>query len=481
MNKTLEQIINIMDEQVAPYNMYCRSLLDEKCAFGDIDLNLHNERTIAHFFDVQIQKRFEQMRKMYLIVSECSMNYLIAAERKEEANSKIKVKQNEDLRVYATKDHSRYVPDTVIVDFSDLQKQIHFIEYKVDNVFSICKLALDYLKYKYYSYGLGCCSNFIYVLFYTLPDGSIELRDQVMLNEVLEQDTDYSNRSIFVYYQNNKSAKTVIDDEVIPLIERAESVIESMVSCCHVKNMTTGSNMNTALADNVFYRNRGLLNPNVITADVIKRNYPTIVKLANNVVSEPNIAKYNTSGLYELMPHNFNEIVFDDKDCLVLKRYFNNQISRILEEETRSLPAMYNFSKKRSTWILILLQRLAINNHWNRIADDFKLNLSEDDKQRYQNQLERKYNGDMEKLNVLCLGLLYFIINLYKVIFDISESNEVIDFNNAYKNAENTNNVNLLARKIARKLDIKISRDFNILSNSSQEEFFQKIVSKLSE
>ena len=86
----------------------------------------------------------------------------------------------------------------------------------------------------------------------------------------------------------------------------------------------------------------------------------------------------------------------------------------------------------------------------------------------------------MKRLNQLCLGLLYFIRNLYKVIFDITENNEVTDYNDTYKNIENTNKNNSIARKIAKTLDIKISRDFNIASAPSQEEFLQKVVAKLS-
>ena len=80
----------------------------------------------------------------------------------------------------------------------------------------------------------------------------------------------------------------------------------------------------------------------------------------------------------------------------------------------------------------------------------------------------------------IILWFVYFIRNLYKVIFDITENNEVTDYNDTYKNIENTNKNNSIARKIAKTLDIKISRDFNIASAPSQEEFLQKVVAKLS-
>lgn len=82
MSKLIKQIVGVINAQVKPYNTYCSLLLKEKRIFGAIKLNLHNERTIAHFFDVEIQKRLKRLSGEYLIISECSMNYLTTLRNK---------------------------------------------------------------------------------------------------------------------------------------------------------------------------------------------------------------------------------------------------------------------------------------------------------------------------------------------------------------------------------------------------------------
>ncbi len=479
MPKTIEQIVNILFDQVKPYNTHCRSIMDKRDVFDKIDLRLHNERTIAHFFDVEIQRELERLSKPCRIISECSMKYLIAQKEKDHANSAITIEPNKDLREYMNDEHKLYIPDTAIIEHIK-EPHVYFIEYKVDDRYSIYKLALDYLKYKYYSSGLGCNSSFIYVLFYKLSDGTIELHGSIKLEKTLELTDQYLSKSIFVDSQDAKMEFRV-SDETILLVEEADEVIRN---AGHIRSFKSASDNETdsisSLEDNVFYRNMGILKSNVVTAEIIRKNYPTLAKLANNITSKLNVAEYDVDGLYNLTPDNFESMAFTDEDCIKLRQYFNNQINRILKEEMQDLPAMYNFSKKRATWILILLQRLAINNGWGDMAREFKIGISNNKIQGYQRLIEEKYSKNMKRLNQLCLGLLYFIRNLYKVIFDITENNEVTDYNDTYKNIENTNKNNSIARKIAKTLDIKISRDFNIASAPSQEEFLQKVVAKLS-
>lgn len=453
--------------------------MSKRDVFDKIGLRLHNERTIAHFFDVEIQRELERLLKPCQIVSECSMKYLVTQKEKNHANSTIRIKPNKDLRNYMNDGHKLYIPDTAIIEFIK-QPHVYFIEYKVDDHYSIYKLALDYLKYKYYSFGLGCNSSFIYVLFYKLSDDVIELHDSVKLEKILKLTDKYLNKSIFTDSQNAKKEPEV-SNETILLVEEADEMIRNVRRTRNLENTNDDEIGNVSLLENnVFYRNMGILKPNVITAEVIRKNYPVIAKLASKVVSEPNVAEYDANGLYDLTPDNFEHILFTDEDCLKLKRYFDNQINRILKEEMQDLPAMYNFSKKRATWILILLQRLAINNGWSELTSEFKMNISNDKIRGYQRQIEKKYSGNMKRLNQLCLGLLYFITNLYKVVFNILADNKVTDFNDAYKNIKDISKANSIAQKIAKTLGFKVSRDFNITNAPSQEEFLQKVVAKLS-
>lgn len=472
----IKQILDVLVTQVEPYNTYCRSIMGEESTFDKIGLKLHNERTVAHFFDVEIQRKLEQLSKPYRVISECSMEYLIAAKNKKAAESEIKVKADGKLRKYKKKDHKIYVPDTVIMNFNELRPQLCFIEYKVDDRFAICKLALDYLKYKYYSPGLGCCSSFIYVLFFKTADNIIELRDCANLDKILRDNVDYSDKSVFVFKMNYSNAHPTIPDNAITLIDDAESAIKELGA-----NRRNGLEENvhqtdSRLENNVFFCNKDRFKPNVIYAKTVRENYSVILEMAKRI--KLSTIDYNAKTGYDISPENFSTVKFSDADCVALSEHFGNQINRLLKDDISSVPEMLGFYKKRATWILILLQELAENNGWNDVSEGFKFNISDEAVNAYKGQLSEKYQNARRNLNKLSLGLLYFIVNLFPAIFNISSGNRIADFNNQYIELTNTKNVNSIICKILSELKIKTNEHIDIDNDDFQYELLKKILDK---
>lgn len=478
MPKILQQIMDTLTTQVEPYNVYCHSFVDEDRIFGKIDLRLHNERTIAHFFDVKIQKRLEQISGSYQIVSECSMKYLIAAKNKKTAESEIKVRADKNLKNYKKNDHELYIPDTVVIDFDKQQPYLYFIEYKVDNRFAICKLALDYLKYKYYSPGLGCRSSFIYVLFYKSPNNTIELRDCIDLNKILRDNIDYSDKSIFVFKMNYGNTQSAIPDNVIPLIDNVELTIKK-IEAINLNRLKNDHQAHSGLENNVFFCNKDRFKPNVIYAKTIQKNYSVISEMAKRIKSST--IDYNAQTDYNISPENFSTIEFSENDCVALSEHFSNQINKLLGNEISSVPEILGFYRKRATWILVLLQKLAENNGWDDLSKKFKFNISDTAVNEYKKQLSEKYQNASSNLNKLSLGLLYFIVNLFPAIFNISSEGKIIDFNNQYNELTNTRDVNSIMRKIASELKIKTEENIDIENTKFQLELLQKIVDKYAE
>lgn len=475
MPKVIHQIINTIKAQVEPYNAYCCSLLSERRIFNEIDLNLHNERTIAHFFDVKIQKELESSLETPSIISECSMKYLIATKDKENAESEIKVKSDKNLKKYKNDNHNLYVPDTAIVDHDRLCPYLYFIEYKVDSRFSICKLALDYLKYKYYSSGLGCHSSFIYVLFYKSSNNTIELRDCIDLNKILRDNVDYSDKSIFVFKMNYGNTQSVIPDNVIPLIDNVELTIKKL-EANNLNRLKNDHRAHSGLENNVFFCNKDRFRPNVIYAKTIQKNYSVISEMAKRIKSST--IDYNARTDYSISLENFSTIEFSENDCVALSEHFSNQINKLLGNEISSVPEILGFYRKRATWILVLLQKLAENNRWDDLSKKFKFNISDTAVNEYKKQLSEKYQNASSNLNKLSLGLLYFIVNLFPAIFNISSEGKIIDFNNQYNELTNTRDVNSIMRKIASELKIKTEENIDIENAKFQLELLQKIMDK---
>lgn len=475
MPKILQQIVDVLTTQVEPYNAYCHSLIGEKRIFGKMDLKLHNERTIAHFFDIEIQRKLEQPSKQYQIVSECSMKYLIAAKDKKAAESEIRVSADSNLKKYKKNSHELYIPDTVVIDFDKFQPHLYFIEYKVDSRFAICKLALDYLKYKYYSSGLGCHSSFIYVLFHKTPNNTIELRNCIDLNKILKYNVDYSDKSIFVFKMNYGNTQSAIPDNVIPLIDNAELTIKKL-EANNLNRPKNDSQANSGLENNIFFCNKDRFKPNVIYAKTIQKNYPVISEMAKRIKSST--IDYNVKTDYSISPENFSTIEFSENDCVALSEHFTNQINKILGNEISSVSEILGFYRKRATWILVLLQKLAESNGWDDVSKKFKFNISDTAVNEYKKQLSEKYQNASSNLNKLSLGLLYFIVNLFSAIFNISSEGKIIDFNSQYTELTNARDINSIIRKIASELKLKTDENIDIENDRFQLELLQKIMDK---
>lgn len=478
MSKLIKQIVGVINAQVKPYNTYCSLLLKEKRIFGAIKLNLHNERTIAHFFDVEIQKRLKRLSGEYLIISECSMNYLTTLRNKKTAESEIKIEPDKKLKEYEENSHKLYIPDTAVVDFNKSRPHLYFIEYKVDSRFSICKLALDYLKYKYYSSGLGCCSSFIYVLFYKLTNSNaIGLRKNTDLDRVLENNVDYSDKSIFVFKMTEGNSQPTIPSNVISLVNDAEFTVKELEENS-LNILNNNRQMGSRLEDNVFFRNKDRFKTNVIYAKTIQENYSVILEMAERIKNQSSVVDYQAQTNYDINPKTFSTAEFSEDDCMALSRHFDNQIKKLLEDETSSIPEILSVHRKRATWVLILLQKLAENNDWRDISKKFKFGISDRAISEYKKQLSEKYQNASSNLNKLSLGLLYFIVNLFPVMFSISSENKVIGYTDQYAKLANTKNINLIMNKIISELGIKTHKKANVENKEFQLELLQNVLNK---
>ena len=177
-------------------------------------------------------------------------------------------------------------------------------------------------------------------------------------------------------------------------------------------------------------------------------------------------------------PENFSTIEFSGNDCVALSEHFTNQINKILGNEISSVPEILGFYRKRATWILVLLQKLAESNGWDDVSKKFKFNISDTAVKEYKRQLSEKYQNASSNLNKLSLGLLYFIVNLFSAIFNISSEGKIIDFNSQYTELTNARDINSIIRKIASELKLKTDENIDIENDSFQLELLQKIMDK---
>lgn len=478
MSSVTESIISRLIGGVDGYNLYCDDVLSENAAFQKIELNLHNERTIAHFFDIRLQDLLDQqslhsgVASNYLLISECLMHYLISSAGKITADSEIDIGKNKNVDKYKSMTHANYVPDTVIIERGEVTT-LYCIEYKVEDRFSICKLVLDYLKYKYYSSGFGCRSVFIYVLFYK-NSGKLELRGAARLPKLLKGKTRTQKESIFVFDPWSTSLPVLSVDAIHLIMETSKNIsqIEELTSD-HTDNNYHLSQI--SLEENVFYRNRNKFNPNVISAVVIRKNYGIIYEMAQRIANNKNIMPYGMVSDYNIDPGKIFSPEFSDEDCIAVARHFDRQIKKFLADDVENVPEILTVHKKRTAWILIMLQEFAKRSGWNDLADGFHMEVKEDIATEYQERLRSAYTNRSENFNKLCLGLICYIVNLYPAIFQITSQNIVMGFNQEYLKLKNKSDVDKSLCQLVKELGLKTRKKISIDNEDFIEELLRLI------
>ena len=171
-----------------------------KPLLGKTKINLHNERSIVYHFNKAIQFYLWRFEIFHYYVSEARIKYEPTSAEREKAKSEIHDFVGKQAETELAKIQNVFIPDALIIvpDFSTIP--MYCIEYKVSDSFDYLKLAVDFLKYKYYSQAFGCKSAFVYILFFKGDfENILELRGTQELNKHLYNEPDFKEKSLFYY------------------------------------------------------------------------------------------------------------------------------------------------------------------------------------------------------------------------------------------------------------------------------------------
>jgi hypothetical protein len=110
-----------------------------------------------------------------------------------------------------------------------------------------------------------------------------------------------------------------------------------------------------------------------------------------------------------------------------LARHFNNEIRVFTNENRKQIQKNeFNYSLKKSLWMLLLIQKYASDNSLDYSYDNFE---SEEEREAFNEDLEKLdqvYSNQIEKFNQLAIGLIVYIVKLYDVLFIENEDNQLI-------------------------------------------------------
>ena len=233
MNTIVGLIRETIVDKITEYNGFINDFCDKpiKSLLGKAEINLFNERSIAHYFDKEIELSLKGSEPNSYFLSEAFIKYAPNFNSKLKAIVETKYFVYEKAVYELTKDHKLFIPDALIIIPPESAKHedmpLYFIEYKVSTKFNFLKLALDFMKYKYYSSAFDHNSTFVYILFRKSKDGkTLKLKETVKLDRYLTKNKNLNDYSLFYYENTAAERNNTISADADKLIEKILNEIE---------------------------------------------------------------------------------------------------------------------------------------------------------------------------------------------------------------------------------------------------------------
>jgi hypothetical protein len=184
----------------------------------------------------------------------------------------------------------------------------------------------------------------------------------------------------------------------------------------------------TDFEQNAYYLKQHIFGVNVMIAKRIRREFPKIKRLYESIEQKENLLTSIPDQSYFSFELFSNEDNIDIEVFIMeLARHFNNEIRVFTNENRKQIQKNeFNYSLKKSLWMLLLIQKYASDNSLDYSYDNFE---SEEEREAFNEDLEKLdqvYSNQIEKFNQLAIGLIVYIVKLYDVLFIENEDNQLI-------------------------------------------------------
>lgn len=419
----IEKIIEAINEKLHEYENNFSSVANTFFHEYGLKLNYFNERSIAYYITNELYKIAENLFPTeYNVLNE---GYLVPMIGVIEANGN-RTQDSEETVVDEPKKRT-FVPDAIIHSNAIIPNTI-FIEYKVDNIFKFYKLSNDFLKFLTYSAANREKTAFVYILFVKKPQLSIlnSMSDSRIAYQIIDEDLRINNinpnASVFIFanmrgnitQSNSIEAKHSVLYDINKVIEEIERKELQPFQIEGAKNFD----------ENPYYRSMNFFGKNVIIASVLRKEYPFLSNLYNLLKTHTlEISLQDEFISLESFRRDF--VPNTERFISDTVTYYNHHIDYYLKSGKKSISSeTYNVSYRRASWVLIIvvvfcklnnISHPSIDEHISRLHKEYEATIA--------SQIEvYRLTGYLHQLNRLALGMLYYIIRLYELLYSMNES-----------------------------------------------------------
>ena len=358
-----------------------------------------------------------------------------------------------------------------------------FMEYKLQNMFVYADLATDYLKYKLYTYNAKMNSFFVYIIFNKdkeYPSIIDDSNKYCLLNKLISKST-LDNSRVYIYKSNSDIEKKGNYDQLIKTSKIMDSFSRFGAELLKVRNdgVEELDDKSKMLLDIL-----PKFNSKVIKSSLIYKNY-NYISILWDKCKEQEIFKD-----FYLNYENLEEI----QTFLIKGSKYNFIIDETITSEDRMI-AETNGIRGSSYASLNLLALLDFFNQTFKIASikpnyghkyigkgkNKKMFNYQDTADKRMEKLSSNYKKTFDKktLKETSFALLYFIKNLYSILYEIDEANkQIISEKNISKlikleeNIQDTCNKVLKLIGYSHRINIKDLIMQNSLDKALQELFY---------
>lgn len=478
--KDLNTLIENIDKEIYLYSLNFQNLQQYMTNFLGVDIKITNERTMASLASEAILKWIEvKGYKVDLTVNELSIktdNFddKTVNELNEEVDNK-SLTRKWSKRMFV--DSFFQVRDLYCEGINNL-----FVEYKMSNKFDFTQLAQDFLKFKFYTRKNSKISIFTYVLFSKkemYPSILSCKKDKFLL--IPKKIT--NNKKVFdgkdkIYIHIYDDCIETADLEKQKQEECQSINLEQLYQLLDKINaFSNDENESLELVENVlklendiFYKNIGIFNANVLIGKVITNNFKKIKQLFETSIEKnifSNVIKELQSKTDDVADSQFLFSIENQKNLInEAKEYFYNFQRKYFKNDKKvALRKGLNSNYKSTLFLIVILNIFSkiynvdfspnlgvvtVDNNKNDLIKYSEV-VTEITEQMLPTYLEDEYKNNITKL---AFEIMYIIINLYPKIY-IIENDEVKSYNEVYENVKKSKTIQKSLNKILQLLNIK--------------------------
>lgn len=443
--RLIRKIVAIIKDIDREINIFAQKFDREKKDFDTLTSNLSficNERTMSFFTNERINKNLSANGfPVVLYVNEFAIEFKNGLDQTSFNIIKSEVEKSKKTKPWNKCFVDGYFKVENLMPNDDITHL--FVEYKMDNSFVYLELANDFLKYKAITYKNESNTAFVYVIFdkkELYPTILSQHPHLAFLRKKIKSKTITGTKKVYIYLPIFKA----IQNEKKPMVE-LYSTVKKLNSASNLaekidelrKKVQNGISKN----DMLFVDSMKLFNSRVVKSMTLRKYYSFIKQLWD---------KCNDAKMFDNLELIFEGCAMPLEPNTIIKEgaTYKENLSDYITAEDRKEVLKNGFHPILNVSLFIIAFLDFFNEYFNIGVqspkyDKIKIGRKESNKadltetvSEFKEKLKNHYssfNNSENRIKKLAYSLMYYLTNLFSIIYKINDNLVVEDYNDDFE------------------------------------------------